>query len=437
MIHVFLDHIQKNKLWEPSHRLLLAVSGGCDSMALLHLCWRANFVFEVAHVNYGLRAQASDLDQQLVELYCAQRAIPCHVFQVPIAERVLLKANNLQEKARDMRYTWLEKVRQTQQLDFILTAHHAQDQAETMLWHLMRGTGVRGMAGIAMAQGFLRRPLLFAMPEALASWLTIEHVEWRQDSSNLTTDYTRNKIRHHVVPSLQQIRVGSVENIALASAEMQRLLPFLADSWTQFVKQHTQKWNNAAYFKEVTWIQNPSTAWMLSWWLKPLGFTNTQLENLRNALNSSETKVFVSPNGFRIWVNRTHLWFADSWPFHAIQAETSVFFDQSVRRIGVGDGSRVRACSAVDVDAAKLAWPLSFRMRQMGDRIKLRVGRKKVSDVFIDHKVPSFLRAQWPLLVDAVGEILWIPGIWIAPWILASDLTPETVKFEAEPWISP
>ena len=432
MIQDFLSFIRQNKLWNSDDRLLLAVSGGADSMALLHLCWKTSLSFEVGHVNYGFRGEESDLDQQVVESYCESRGIPFHCYRIPLHERIHLKARNLQANAREVRYRWLQKIAQDRQLNYILTAHHAQDQVETFLWHGIRGTGIRGLGGIALCAGQLRRPLLFAQPETLAKWLTEEGIVWRTDSSNLTLDYSRNQIRHLILPEIQQFRSGALENLARASQEIQSILPFLTQSWEEFKRKNLTQWGCFYYFDSVEWIQNPTLSWMLSWWLKPLGFTQNQIENLRNATFSAEMKYFEAHSTLVIWVNSTSLWFTKSdQPF--FQEKKELTFASPVPYISVAIFGHENTL-ALEVDASQLVWPLLLRFRRLGDRISIKNGKKKVSDVFMEAKVPKFLRDHWPILEDGEGHIRWIPGIWLDPSLLTKDSTQETVKFYAEPW---
>lgn len=436
MIHVFLEHIQKNKLWEPTDRLLLAVSGGSDSMALLHLCWKAGFSVEVAHVNYGLRGEDANLDQMAVQTYCQIREIPCHIHRLSEDEIEDLKAGNLQKKARDIRYAWMENLRKERGLAYLLTAHHAQDQAETFVWHVIRGTGLRGLGGILEANGPLRRPLLFAQPDTLRLWLAEEQIPWRLDASNLSSVYTRNQIRHDVLPVLASVRPGALAHVAEVPLEIQGVLPFLAESWENFQKTNTKTHFGVTFFSSVQWIVAPTTAWMLAWWLRPHGFNPHQLENIRQAIHSSETNVFTGLQGFTVWVNKHQVGYAE-YPGQGLwKSDFPLTYAEPPAMLVVGKLPR-EEMEKIEVEVGKIQWPISFRTRQAGDRVKGPSGRRKVSDWFIDRKVPVFLRDQWPILVDVTGEIIWIPGLYLAPHLRATETSPETVKFYAEPWISP
>ncbi|MBL7943454.1 MAG: tRNA lysidine(34) synthetase TilS, partial [Flavobacteriales bacterium] len=185
--------------------LLLAMSGGRDSMVLAELLRLSGIAFEAAHLNYRLRGDESDKDCDHVVAWCRQQQIQLHQYVTTDEERDSLLQAGLQEKARNLRYTWFRSIISQRNGQYIVTAHHADDQAETMLFHFVRGSGIRGLAGMSEKQGDILRPLLKVDGSAIHNFAVKHGIIWRDDHSNATTDYSRNYIRHEVMPRLLEI----------------------------------------------------------------------------------------------------------------------------------------------------------------------------------------------------------------------------------------
>lgn len=182
---------------------LLAVSGGVDSMVLAHLFLVSELKFEIAHINYKLRAEDSDLDQKLVEMFCERNQIKCHIYE--ISEKDQKPENSVQLWARNLRYDYFFKILEKENLDFIVTAHHLNDELETFLINLSRGSGIKGLSGIPANENKILRPLLGFSKSEIYDFADENKIEFREDKTNAKNDYLRNEFRNKIVPEIEKI----------------------------------------------------------------------------------------------------------------------------------------------------------------------------------------------------------------------------------------
>ena len=205
MIHKFKKHIQKEFPYLKNTKLLVTVSGGIDSVMLTHLVQQLDYKISIAHCNFRLRGKDADLDEQFVKQLANTINIPYHVTHFDTKKHAKQQKTSIQEAARNLRYKWFEEIREKNNLDYILTAHNLNDNLETFLINLTRGTGLKGLTGIATVNGKIARPLLAFSRKEIITFAKEGKYKWREDKSNADTKYTRNKIRHKVIPVLQEL----------------------------------------------------------------------------------------------------------------------------------------------------------------------------------------------------------------------------------------
>ncbi|MEM9325578.1 MAG: tRNA lysidine(34) synthetase TilS, partial [Bacteroidota bacterium] len=210
MLEAFQSYIKSHDLFRPVDRLLVAASGGIDSMVLLHLLEIVGQPLEVAHMNFQLRGDASNEDEAFVQSYCESRSLLCHCRRVETGNYAREKGLSTQIAARALRYEWFEELLRSTQCVYLLTAHHADDSVETALFNFTKGTGIAGLSGIKPKIAQVRRPLLFAQKKDIVDYAQTHGVHWREDETNVETHYARNKLRHEVLPVLKEINPSIV-----------------------------------------------------------------------------------------------------------------------------------------------------------------------------------------------------------------------------------
>lgn len=395
--------------WRDGEEVVLAVSGGLDSMVLLDRAAQEGLRGVVAHVNYGLRGADSAADAQLVAREAARRGWPCRV-----AHRAV-PWENLQAEARRVRYAWMEELGA-----WVVTAHHAEDQAETVLLHLVRAADpVAAVAGMPARRGRVLRPML-AWPRAeLRAWAEAHGVLWREDASNAEGKYLRNRIRHEVLPLLERLRPGTGAHLARMS-ERARAVADDLDQITQPASPTHLPWTpEAPFFLERLWA-----------WGRLHGVTGEALSGLTGA-----GAVLPTATG-TIHRDRDGLTFVAGAPTPA------TFVLDEPTRSGQTDGLQWEVLEGPPatlkvennvclLDAAAVVWPLILRPWQPGDRLAPYGfdGHQLVSDLLTQAKVPPSERATQRVLVDAVGTVHWLVGLRASRAAALTPSTHQTLRF--------
>ncbi|MCK8494349.1 tRNA lysidine(34) synthetase TilS [Spirosoma sp. RP8] len=427
----FLGFINDNQLFDPTDRVLLAVSGGLDSMVMTELFHQTKRLFAIAHVNFGLRGAESDADAHFVQNKAEQYGVPFHQIRFDTAAIAEERGVSIQMAARNLRYDWFRELARQHDYDCIATAHHKNDMLETLLLNLTRGTGLAGLHGIAAKQQrsereIIIRPLLFATRDQLADYATEKAVTYREDSSNANDKYARNRIRHHVVPVLTELNAGlwqtlprTVERLRAAETLVQSELN---RSWNALVEPVGEQ----LFLPTVKLKNQNELAFRLAEWLKPFGFAIAQVDAMIDALNQSVGQVFVSTT-HRIMHDRL----ADGTPGLLLEKRIAVLpytitlrdwpdtpvdvagqFALTIAIFQKTDGFKVPATAAIAcLDARYLTLPLTIRPWQQGDRFRpLGLnGHKLVSDLLNDLKLTRSERESTAVLLSG-DQIVWVIG---------------------------
>ncbi len=404
-------------LLRQGQNVLVAVSGGLDSIVLCRLLRESKIDFEIAHCNFKLRGKESDGDEEFVKKIAAYYKVP--FYSIQFKTKSYAKENKLstQEAARELRYRWFEKIRAENEIDKIAVAHHLNDSIETFFINTIRGTGLSGMKGIASINGHIIRPLLFATREELENFAKKKKLKWREDSSNAGDDYLRNRIRHKVIPELK------TKNPEFEKS-MQRSLDFF-DFANHIQKTFIEDWKkkNTSVTPDgsVTIRLKPVmdfgfSAALLSAILHSYGITNLEPEKI---LNASPGKIFQSQSA-RILYDRNSL---------VLQPKKSepaqeFLISHTPDKLEIGDhkfsfetisSNRLTAIPREEniqaVDAGKISYPLQVRKWQAGDSFYPlgMTKRKKISDFLIDKKVNRFEKEMTYVLLSG-KDIVCILG---------------------------
>lgn len=268
MIEDVSQFAAKHRMFQPGDRLLLACSGGLDSMVLADVLQEMGYGIGLAHCNFELRGAESDGDQQWVEAYAQQRSIP--FFTIHFNTRQFAEKNKIgiQEAARFLRYTWLEDVRRINGYTRIVTAHQQDDQAETILQHITRGTGLQGLQGIPAINGYVVRPMLGVPRSAVAAYASAKGLTWREDSSNAETKYDRNFIRQEVLPRMARLNPSVVEALANMAARMVEVEALTAAEVRRILHRHTRRERVGESLATGFLLAHPAAGTILYYWLQ-------------------------------------------------------------------------------------------------------------------------------------------------------------------------
>ena len=413
----FQAFISRHELFLPHQNILLAVSGGKDSVLMAHLFKQSGFRFGIAHCNFNLRAEESQRDEAFVRMLAATLEVPFHVTHFDTKAYAKAHRCSTQMAARDLRYNWFETLRKEEGYAAIALAHHQNDAIETMLINLTRGTGISGLHGIAAKRGLLIRPLLFLSREEIERYVSSEQLDYVEDSSNSSDYYARNKIRHHVVPHLKAINPSLEQTFA---QNIQRFKDAETIIEQRVAELHTRLFQHTAQgiSLSIDAIRKLEPQRLLCYeLLKTYGFTEHVVEELLNSLDKQSGTSFYSMS-HRITVDRHQLLLTEAenasngnviihpgdevvqLPFH----ELHVHYEA---------GNHYASNGRAYVDHSLLIFPLVLRTRQPGD-VFIPLGmktHKKLSNFFVDEKVPLPEKDKIPLLVNGNGEIIWVAGL--------------------------
>lgn len=395
-IALYIDH---NKLFSPKDKILVALSGGADSVALLRLLLALGYVCEAAHCNFHLRGAESDRDETFVRQLCEEYQIPLHVIHFETEREAEERHISIEMAARELRYAWFEEVRRGYGITVIAVAHHQDDSVETLLLNLIRGTGINGLRGIQPKNGNIVRPLLCLNREEIIGYLQDIRQDYVTDSTNLQDEYTRNKIRLNLLPMMQEINPSVKESI-LKTAQHLNDAAVIYNKGIEEAKQRTlteEGINIQALQKE------PTSETILFEILHPLGFNASQVKDIYRALEGQSGKVFSS-TGWQVVKDRELLLISPTQK--AIKPVLEI-----KEHIYTKDFIIPRDKNTACFDADKLLQPLSLRLWQYGDTFVPfgMKGKKKVSDYLTDRKF-SLPRKEQQWVLCCGDDIIWLIG---------------------------
>nr|MBK9650801.1 tRNA lysidine(34) synthetase TilS [Bacteroidota bacterium] len=433
-------------------KILLTTSGGVDSMVMLKLFAESKIKFEVAHCNFKLRGSESDGDERLVKKACSLLNVPFH--SIKFDTKKYAAANNLsiQMAAREMRYKWFDELIKKQKLNFIATAHHADDNAETFLINLLRGTGLAGLSGIKMKTESIIRPLLRFSKSELTEFAKEQNLKWRDDKSNAENKYLRNNLRNQIMPLLQKINTQAVEHINHAALNIESANILLGE-YIEQLKNDIQVSNSSAdkgalEYNFKTIINHKQLTLIVFYIVQPYGFKNSDIENICECLRNKSGKRFESEN-FVLQIYNQHLiiskckedkptsilWHAKTkkvtFGGYAFTSEVKKFDDDFFKKIKSNSNN-----SVAYFDSEKLVFPLNVRCWQKGDKFSplgMKGQIKKVSDFFVDLHINFENKKSIPIITTQ-DKIIWIAGYRIDDnfkvTINSRNILVLTMKFE-------
>ncbi len=422
MLSDFEQYYRRHALIETGDRLLLAMSGGVDSMVLGHLLLQSGVYFEVAHSNFQLRGDDSDDDEKLVRSWCEKQNVTGH-FKCFSLETVD-DEKSIQEEARNVRYDWFRKILQSENLDKLATAHHANDNVETLFINLLRGAGAMGWAGIPLRYDGIIRPLLFAEKLEIERYAEENKIVFREDVSNASDKYLRNRIRHHLIPVLQDIEKSSVSRISENQQHLGEDIELL-NELVSLQNPTVLKTEGERIIFTPSEIQPKNRKADVSrWMLRSFAFSAIQVAQILRTEDSGK-KFYSSTH--EILSDRCH-WIIRKRGIEKDMDSEAVVIQSSQTILKVPVKLHMRLCEAsgfeistntriAALDFHQLSFPLILRKWQNGDRFQpLGMKQQKlVSDYLIDIKVNRFDKESVYVL-ESAGKIAWVVGYRLADW---------------------
>ncbi|WP_418696399.1 tRNA lysidine(34) synthetase TilS [Bacteroides sp.] len=392
----YIDH---HRLFTAEDKVLVALSGGADSVALLRLLLHLGYTCEAAHCNFHLRGAESDRDEEFVRSLCREQEVPLHIVHFDTEKEAKERHISIEMAARELRYGWFEEVREKCGAAVIAVAHHRDDSVETFLLNLIRGTGINGLRGIQPRNGKIARPLLCLDRKEITDYLDSLGQSYVTDSTNLQDEYTRNKIRLNLLPMMQEINPAVKESI-LKTAEH---LEDAASIYKRGIEEAKKRILTPEGIRIHTLLQETAPETVLFEILYPLGFNAAQVKDIYRALSGQPGKVFAS-TCWRVVKDRELLLIE---PLQEATKPNLTMKEYEYTPDFVIPRDRNTAC----FDADKLRHSLSLRLWQQGDTFVPfgMKGRKKVSDYLTDRKF-SLLRKERQWVLCCGDDIIWLVG---------------------------
>lgn len=415
MLNQFKQHITQKFPESVSGKTLLAVSGGVDSMVLLHLYQALKLDFAVAHCNFQLRGTESNLDEKLVVYFCKKHDIPCFVERFDTMQFVESRKVSIQIAARELRYNWFKQICADNDYQFIATAHHLDDQVETFLINFTRGTGIDGLVGIPEKNENIIRPLLIFSRDEILNYAAENGVEWREDQSNATTKYLRNKMRHLVLPVLKEENTEFLKSFQNTLHHLKQTQLLANDAVAFFEKECAQMIDDQLEI-DLDKAQNfNNNKHYLLQVLKIYGFNSA--DEIEKICLSDSGKVLKN-NGYTVLKDRNKLIVFEEKSVRDdlfyINTKTDVLslpFFMNISEVEKEEFNSDK--STIFVNSNLLKWPLVLRRKQTGDYFQPfgMNGVKKVSKFFKDEKLSKIQKDNTWILENGDGKIIWIVGL--------------------------
>ena len=428
MIDQFQAYINRYNLLAKGDKVILALSGGIDSMVLADLLLNSKVEFVAAHCNFHLRGDESNGDDWFVRKFAEKRGIQCYVKHFETEKYAAKYGISIEMTARELRYSWFEQLRQESGYDKIAVAHHADDQAETFFINLLRGAGLNGLKGMKPKNGVIIRPLLWASREQIRKYAVENHIVWREDHTNVESVYLRNRIRNQLLPVFDELqpeaRQGLYKSLGHLSAENELYRALLKEKLAQIVEQDGDV-QRLPYSKIIKAefpepVEGPTCSFQLLFeWLRQYGFNTDQCHFIFEAMEIGIGNKYFSPT-HQLVIGRNELQLNEikSLEDEEIQIEagqkgiTSPIHLCFTQFDKTSDFVIDKSPEVAQLDFDKLKFPLTLRHWRHGDRFHPlgMKGSKLLSDFFVDQKFSEYQKQNVWLLVSADDDILWVVG---------------------------
>ena len=454
MLKEFKNFVEKNNLIEKGDKILLALSGGIDSMVLAKLLIlysqrtsstvnsQSQCHLSFAHCNFHLRGDDSNRDEKFVTEFAKENKIPIYIQHFDTESYAKENSLSIEMAARELRYSWFEELKDINNFTKVALAHHGDDQIETFLINMLRGSGIKGLKGMKPQNDFYIRPLLFSNRSQIEAFAKENNIQWVEDYTNNETIYLRNKIRHQIIPLFDEIK-DNARNSMNFSIDC---LSSENDLYRSLIEEKLSMIENVnrdyRFVDSIHFLKNKEGKQLLFEWVRKYGFNYTQSESMYEAMmNGKSGVVFYNDNGqqttdnsliasvqkdrIEIFKNR----FDDDEFQIQIDSQILRFSDSQILRFSVlkkdEDFKLIKDSSVAQFDMDKIAFPLKLRRWKKGDRFRPlgMKGSKLLSDFFNDLGFSTYQKQKVWIMEDANGLILWVVGYRISDKVKISDST--------------
>lgn len=408
----FLKEIKK-KIPLENKKILVAVSGGLDSMVLLNLLLESRCVLGVAHANFQLREEAANQDETFVGNFCSKRQIPFYCKRFDVQDYAALHKLSIQMAARELRYDWFKMLLNTEGYDRLALGHHLDDSIETFFINLIRGTGIKGLLGIRPIRGKIIRPLLWFTRSEILAYARVRRIIWREDASNREDKYLRNCLRHHLLPSLRDLSPDFHEAFKRTIACLTDEDLLVGKELQRAIAEITVEKTDEPLFWKISCQKLCQLKPLKTYLFKlfsPYGFDNTT--DLLNLLSAQSGKQLFS-DVYRLIKNRGYLLLViKNSPCHKVYPITGLSTVKVPVALSFSLAAERDETAAVSIDFDKIQLPLFLRTWRKGDYffpLGMRT-TKKLNKYFKDEKFSLLEKECTWLLINADGGIIWIVG---------------------------
>ena len=454
MLKEFKNFVEKNNLIEKGDKILLALSGGIDSMVLAKLLIlysqrtsstvnsQSQCHLSFAHCNFHLRGDDSNRDEKFVTEFAEENKIPIYIQHFDTESYAKENSLSIEMAARELRYSWFEELKDINNFTKVALAHHGDDQIETFLINMLRGSGIKGLKGMKPQNDFYIRPLLFSNRSQIEAFAKENNIQWVEDYTNNETIYLRNKIRHQIIPLFDEIKENARNSMNFSID----CLSSENDLYRSLIEEKLSMIENVnrdyRFVDGIHFLKNKEGKQLLFEWVRKYGFNYAQSESMYEAMmNGKSGVVFYNDNGqqttdnsmiasvqkdrIEIFKNR----FDDDEFQIQIDSQILRFSDSQILRFSVlkkdEDFKLIKDSSVAQFDMDKIAFPLKLRRWKKGDRFRPlgMKGSKLLSDFFNDLGFSTYQKQKVWIMEDANGLILWVVGYRISDKVKISDST--------------
>ena len=434
----FQDFIKKHELFSSKSKILLAISGGMDSMVMLDFFLKSDYNFGIAHVNFHLRDDDSNKDQEFVKKMAEKYQIPFYTIDFNTIAYSNKHGISIEMAARNLRYEWFEKIRFQNGYKYIATAHHANDVVETFHLNLFRASGIKGLSGIKVKNNKIVRPILFLKKTDIEKIAKDENIEFRTDYTNSDTDIARNKIRHNIIPELETINESYTSQVLKTIEYLKQSQYFINEQINAILLKIKTEKLDYSKFDLSDYQNNKNLGFILHEILHPYHFNSAQIIQISANVQNTEYSHFKS-DIYEIYIGNKELLLKaliiDKWNNVKINNEVglSEYFDIEYKSFTLKSIKLLRK-NTIAVTKNSLEFPLIIRKLKVGDYFYPlgMKGKKSISDFLIDTKLNPFEKQKVRLLINSKDEIIWVIGYRLDNRLKVNDFSENLLSIKTK-----